>query len=147
VDEIRALAELKQNQLDALKVRAGSKAFSSIYRCKWGSNVLPGTMLAKIVQPANLMPELKVAETQARDVQIRQPHSRRTMERLPLCDASRSCGSERHRHRDVNSRVNSEGGSARFERRGTIDLEHLDDVLYVGRPPSVGEQHHQPVQT
>jgi len=72
-DEIRALAELKQNQLDALKVRAGIEGVLVDLPLQVGQHVLPGTMLAKIVQPDHLIAELKVAETQARDVQIGQP--------------------------------------------------------------------------
>ncbi len=73
VEEIRALDELKQKQLDALKVRAGIEGVLVDLPLQVGQHVLPGTMLAKVVQPDHLIAELKVAETQARDVQIGQP--------------------------------------------------------------------------
>jgi HlyD family secretion protein len=73
VDQILTLAELKQKQLDALKVRAGIEGVLVDLPLQVGQHVLPGTELAKVVQPNHLIAELKVAETQARDVQIGQP--------------------------------------------------------------------------
>ena len=92
VDQIRALAELKQKQLDALKVRAGIEGVLVDLPLQVGQHVVPGTMLAKVVQPDHLIAELKIAETQARDVQIGQPaHGRYTQwHRLWHRDARRS---------------------------------------------------------
>src|SRR5450432_4916071 len=73
VDQMRALAELKQKQLEALKVRAGIDGVLVDLPLQVGQHVLPGTMLAKVIQPNHLIAELKIAETQARDVQIGQP--------------------------------------------------------------------------
>src|SRR5213079_204400 len=73
VDQIRALAQLKQKQLDAMKVRAGIEGVLVDLPLQVGQHVTPGTMLAKVVQPDHLIAELKIAETQARDVQIGQP--------------------------------------------------------------------------
>src|SRR5450631_30046 len=62
VDEVRALAELKQKQLNALKVRAGIEGVLVDLPLQVGQHVLPGAMLAKVVQPDHLIAELKVAE-------------------------------------------------------------------------------------
>src|SRR5437879_13830915 len=75
VDQVRALAELKQKQLDDLKVRAGIDGVLVDLPLQVGQRVLPGIMLAKVVQPDHLMAALKVSETQARDVQIGEPAS------------------------------------------------------------------------
>ena len=72
---MRVLAELKQKQLDALKVRAKIEGVLVELPLHVGQHVTPGAMLAKVVQPNHLMAELKVAETQARDVQIGEPAS------------------------------------------------------------------------
>ena len=72
---MRVLAELKQKQLDALKVRAGIEGILVELPLQVGQHVLPGTMLAKVVQPNHLMAQLKIAETQARDVQPGEPAS------------------------------------------------------------------------
>ena len=73
VDQMRALGRAEEKQLDALKVRAGIDGVLVELPLQVGQHVLPGTMLAKVVQPDHLMAELKVAETQARDVQIGEP--------------------------------------------------------------------------
>src|SRR5580700_260507 len=70
VDQTSALAQLKQKQLDALKVRAGIDGVLVDLPLQVGQHVLPGAMLAKVIQPNHLIAELKIAETQARDVQI-----------------------------------------------------------------------------
>src|SRR5438067_6109335 len=70
VDQMRVLAELKQKQLDALKVRAGIDGDLVDLPLQVGQHVLPGVELAKIIQPNHLMATVKIAETQARDVQI-----------------------------------------------------------------------------
>src|SRR5207237_5960817 len=72
VDQIRALAQLKQKQFDAMKVRAGIEGVLVDLPLQVGQHVTPGTMLAKVVQPDHLIAELKIAETEARDVQIGQ---------------------------------------------------------------------------
>src|ERR1700726_1922530 len=73
VDQMSALAQLKQKQLDALRVRAGIDGVLVDLPLQVGQHVLPGAMLAKVVQPNHLIAELKIAETQARDIQIGQP--------------------------------------------------------------------------
>src|SRR3974390_741370 len=73
VEETRVLADLKKKQLDRLKVRAGIDGVLVDLPLQVGQHVTPGAMLAKVVQPNHLMAELKVAETQARDVQIGEP--------------------------------------------------------------------------
>ena len=137
VDQIRALAELKQKQLDALKVRAGIEGVLVDLPLQVGQHVLPGAMLAKIVQPNHLIAELKVAETQARDVQIGQPalvdtHNGAVAGTVMRVDPAVQNGT-------VTVDVNLTGELPKGARPdlsvdGTIDLEKLDDVLYVGRP-------------
>ncbi len=73
VDQARTLAELKRKQLDALKVRAGIDGVLVDLPLQVGQHVQPGAMLAKVVEPNHLMATLKIAETQARDVQDGEP--------------------------------------------------------------------------
>jgi HlyD family secretion protein len=82
VDQMRVLAELKQKQLDALKVCAGTDGVLVELPLHVGEHVSPGAMLAKVVQPDHLMAELKVASTQARDVQNNEPVSVDTHNRV-----------------------------------------------------------------
>ncbi|MGA8274548.1 MAG: HlyD family efflux transporter periplasmic adaptor subunit [Candidatus Sulfotelmatobacter sp.] len=137
VDEIRALAELKQRQLDALRVRAGIEGVLVDLPLQVGQHVLPGAMLAKIVQPNHLMAELKVAETQARDVQIGQPalvdtHNGTVAGTVTRIDPAVQNGTVTV---DVKLTGNlPKGARPDLSVDGTIDLERLNDVLYVGRP-------------
>jgi len=61
---MRVLAKLKQKQLDALKVRAGIDGDLVDLPLQVGQHVLPGTELAKVIQPNHLIAQLKIAETQ-----------------------------------------------------------------------------------
>jgi len=137
VDQIRALAELKQEQLDALKVRAGIEGVLVDLPLQVGQHVLPGTMLAKVVQPNHLMAELKIAETQARDVQIGQPALIDTHNGTINGNVMRVDPAVQNGTVTVDVKLTGDlpqGARPDLSVDGTIDLEKLDDVLYVGRP-------------
>ena len=72
VDQIRALMRLKQRQVDELHVRAGLAGVLQIVPVEVGQQVAPGTNLARVANPSRLKAELKIAETQAKDIQIGQ---------------------------------------------------------------------------
>ncbi len=73
VAQARALLGLKQKQQDALSVKAGISGVLSDMPHQVGEHVAPGTTLAKVIQLDQLKASLKIAETQARDIQIGQP--------------------------------------------------------------------------
>jgi HlyD family secretion protein len=137
VDQMRVLAELKQKQLDALKVRAGIEGVLVDLPLQVGQHVTPGAMLAKVVQPDHLIAELKVAETQARDVQIGEPavvdtHNGTVPGKVMRVDPAVQNGTV-----TVDVQVTGElpkGARPDLSVDGTIDLERLDNVLFVGRP-------------
>jgi RND family efflux transporter MFP subunit len=137
VDQIRALAELKQKQLDALKVRAGIEGVLVDLPLQVGQHVLPGTELAKVVQPNHLIAELKVPETQARDVQIGQPAQVDTHNGVVAGTVMRVDPAVQNGTVTVDVKLTGElpkGARPDLSVDGTIDLERLDNVLYVGRP-------------
>jgi HlyD family secretion protein len=137
VDQMRVLAELKQKQLDALKVRAGIDGVLVELPLHVGEHVFPGTMLAKVVQPNHLMAELKVAETQARDVQIGEPASVDTHNGIIAGTVMRVDPAVQNGTVTVDVKLTSElpkGARPDLSVDGTVDLERLDNVLYVGRP-------------
>jgi HlyD family secretion protein len=137
VDEIRALADLKQKQLDALQVRAGIAGVLVDLPLQVGQHVLPGTMLAKVVQPNHLIAELKIAETQARDVQIDQPAVVDTHNGTATGTVMRIDPAVQNGTVTVDVKLTGElpkGARPDLSVDGTIDLERLDNVLYVGRP-------------
>ncbi len=137
VDQIRALAELKQKQLDALKVRAGIEGVLVDLPLQVGQHVLPGTMLAKVVQPNHLIAALKVAETQARDVQIGQPAMVDTHNGTISGTVMRVDPAVQNGTVTVDVKLTGDlpkGARPDLSVDGTVDLEQLSNVLYVGRP-------------
>jgi RND family efflux transporter MFP subunit len=137
VEQMRVLAQLKQKQLDALKVRAGIDGVLVDLPLQVGQHVLPGTMLAKVVQPNHLMAELKVPETQARDVQIGEPASVDTHNGVIGGTVTRVDPAVQNGTVTVDVKLTGDmpkGARPDLSVDGTIDLEHLDNVLYVGRP-------------
>src|ERR1700757_741009 len=137
VDQMRVLAELKQKQLDALRVRAKIDGILVDLPLQVGQHVLPGTMLAKVVQPNHLMAELKVAETQARDVQIGEPASVDTHNGVISGEVMRVDPAVQNGTVTVDVKLTGElpkGARPDLSVDGTVDLERLDNVLYVGRP-------------
>lgn len=137
VDQMRVLAELKQKQLDALKVRAGIEGVLVDLPLQVGQHVTPGAMLAKVVQPDHLIAELKIAETQARDVQIGEPalvdtHNGTVAGQVMRVDPAVQNGTV-----TVDVQLTGtlpKGARPDLSVDGTIDLERLENVLYVGRP-------------
>ena len=137
VDELRALAQLKQTQLQRLKVQAGVDGVLVELPLQVGQHVLPGTELAKIVQPNHLMAELKIPETQARDVQIGEPASIDTHNGVIAGEVSRVDPAVQNGTVTVDVKLTGElpkGARPDLSVDGTIDLERLENVLYVGRP-------------
>lgn len=137
VDQMRTLAQLKQKQLDALRVRAGIDGVLVDLPLQVGQHVLPGTMLAKVVEPNHLMATLKVAETQARDVQIGEPASIDTHNGVIAGAVMRVDPAVQNGTVTVDVQLTGElpkGARPDLSVDGTIDLERLDNVLYVGRP-------------
>src|SRR5712664_349802 len=71
IDEQKALYQLKKSQLDALHVRAGIDGVLQLLPVEEGANVAVGTNLARVADPRRLKAEIKIAETQAKDVAYR----------------------------------------------------------------------------
>ncbi len=137
IDEMRALADLKEKQLQRLTGQAGVAGVLVELPLQVGQHVMPGTELAKIVQPNHLMAELKIPETQARDVQIGEPASIDTHNGVIAGEVSRVDPAVQNGTVTVDVKLTGElpkGARPDLSVDGTIDLEKLTDVLYVGRP-------------
>jgi HlyD family secretion protein len=137
VDQAKALLGLKQKQLDALSVRAGINGVLFEIDHQVGEHVDVGTTLAKVVQPEQLKASLKIAETQARDIQIGQPaeidtHNGVIEGKVMRIDPGVLNGT-------VTVDVELAGALPLGARPdlsvdGQIDLNRMSDVLFVGRP-------------
>ena len=143
VEEFRALAKLKESQVDRLRVRAGIDGVLQEQTLKIGQFVTPGTVLAKVVQPQRLKAELKIAETQAKDVQLGQPAAVDTHNGVIHGHVVRIDPSVVNGTVSVDVALDGalpQGARPDLSVDGTIDLEKMDNVLYVGRPAFGQEQ-------
>ncbi len=137
VEQLRALYELKRTQLDSLRVRAGAEGVLQELPVEVGQRVTAGTILAKVAQPTRLKAQLKIPETQAKDVQIGQVASIDT--RNGIIPGSVMRVDPAVQNGTVTVDVKLEGALPKGARPdlsvdGTIEIERLRDVLYVGRP-------------
>jgi HlyD family secretion protein len=137
VDQAKALLGLKQKQQDALSVRAGINGVLAELPHQVGEHVDTGTTLAKVVQLDQLKASLKIAETQARDIQIGQPaeidtHNGVIDGKVMRIDPAVLNGTVTV---DVElAGTLPQGARPDLSVDGTIDLDRIADVLYVGRP-------------
>jgi|SRR5215831_604593 len=137
VEQLRALAKLKKDQVDALKVRAGTNGVLQVVSVQEGQQVNPGANIARIADPASLKAELKVAETQINDVKEGQEATVDTRNGLIHGRVSRIDPAAREGTFTVDvTFTEALPGSARPDLSvdGTIELERLRNVLYVDRP-------------
>jgi HlyD family secretion protein len=137
VDQAQAIYDLKKHQLDALNVHAGISGVLTDLPLAVGQHVAIGTMLAQVVQPNQLKAQLKIAETQARDIRLGQPASVDTHNGLADGTVSRVDPAVQNGTVTVDVELTGklpDGARPDLSVDGTIDLERLKDVLYVGRP-------------
>jgi HlyD family secretion protein len=143
VAQAQAIYELKKQQLDALKVRAGISGVLTSLPLAVGQHVTMGTMLAEVVQPNQLKAQLKIPETQARDIQLGQPASVDTHNGIADGTVSRIDPAVVNGTVTVDVKLVGnlpDGARKDLSVDGTIDLERLRDVLYVGRPAFGNEE-------
>ena len=137
VDRLRTLHELRRRQVEDLRVRAGMPGVLQQVPLEEGQRVTTGTNLARVGDPTVLKAELRIAETQAKDVQIGQTAEVDTRNgviagRVTRIDPAVENGT-------VTVDVALAGALPRGARPdltvdGTIELERMEDVLFVGRP-------------
>jgi len=143
VNQARAVVQLKQQQRDALRVRAGLAGVLQIVPVDVGQQVAPGTNLARVANPARLKAEVKIAETQAKDIQVGQRADIDTRNGIVEGRVSRIDPSVQNGTRTVDVTLVGElpkGAVPDLSVDGTIELERLANVLSVGRPAFGQEQ-------
>ncbi len=135
--QLKVTSDLMRSQMEGLKVRAGIPGVLQEIPIQVGQRVTPGTMLAKVVQPTKLKAQLKIAETQAKDVVIGQPAAIDTRNGIVPGKVSRVDPSSQNGTVTVDVALEGElplGARPDLSVDGTIELDRLKDVLYVGRP-------------
>ncbi|HBY62841.1 MAG TPA: RND transporter [Solibacterales bacterium] len=137
ISKLRAEWELKKKQVDQLKIRADAAGVLQQLPVEVGQRVTPGTLLAKVAQPWKLKADLKIAETQAKDIQLGQIAMIDTRNGVIPGKVSRIDPAVINGTRTVDVRLEGElppGAVPDLSVDGTIELERLDDIVYVGRP-------------
>jgi HlyD family secretion protein len=137
VEEMKALYQLKHSQVEALHLRAGINGVLQLLPVEEGQRVTTGTNLARVADPKKLKAEIKIAETQAKDVAIGQKATIDTRNGVVLGHVKRIDPSVQNGTVTVDVAITDplpQGARADLSVDGTIELENLKDVLYVGRP-------------
>jgi HlyD family secretion protein len=151
IEQLRALYDLKRQQIEQLKVRAGiagvllqlgpdtAAGGQAASKLEAGQRVTAGSVLAKIAQPEKLKAELKITETQAKDIALGQPASIDTRNGVIPGKVTRIDPAA------VNGTVAVDvallgklppGARPDLSVDGTVELEKLTDIVFVGRPTS-----------
>jgi HlyD family secretion protein len=149
VEQLRALAQLRRRQVEDLRVRAGIagvlQQLGDQTPLQVGQQVTPGTNLARVAEPRRLKAELKIAETQAKDILLGQPVSVDTRNGVVPGHVVRIDPAVQNGTVTVDVALDGElpkGARPDLSVDGTIELERLEDVLYVQRP-AFGQENSQ----
>ncbi len=143
VEQARALHTLKREQVEALRVRAGTDGVLEQMKVEVGERVPPDKILAKVTDPKNLKAVVKIPETQARDVQPGQIASIDTRNGIVTGSVARIDPAVTEGTVAVDVTMEEplpRGARPDLTVTGTIEIERLQDVLYVSRP-SYGQAH------
>jgi HlyD family secretion protein len=137
VESMRALYELRRREVNSLKVRAGIGGVLQELPVQVGQRVSPGTVLARVARPEKLKAELRIPEVQAKDVQVGLPAAIDTRNGIVNGRVTRVAPSSVEGAVIVDVALLGplpKGARPELSVDGTIEIERLDNVLYVGRP-------------
>jgi HlyD family secretion protein len=142
VEQARAIYDLQLKQKNMLKVRAGMNGILQELTLNGntlqeGQQVPAGTTIAKVANLGRLKAELKIPETQTKDVQLGQLAQVDTHNGLVEGKVTRIDPSVQNGTRTVDVALNGDpppGAVPDLSVDGTIDLERITSVLFAGRP-------------
>jgi len=139
IEKLRATWMLKKKQVDDLTIRAGIKGRMQEMTLEVGQREKPGDILAKVAQPGKLMARLQIPETQAKDILLGQKASIDTRNGIVAGHVKRIDASIVNGTRTIDCKLDGllpQGAVPDLSVDGTIELENLANVVYVGRPAS-----------
>ena len=137
VDKLRATWERKKQQVRELVIRAGTTGVLQEITLQVGQRIQPGAVLAKVARPDNLKAELKISETQAKDILLGQKASIDTRNGIIPAHVVRIDPNVVNGTRTVDCALDGplpSGAVPDLSVDGTVEFERLEEVLYIGRP-------------
>ncbi len=137
VEQAQTLVELRRHQVEGLRVRAGISGILQELPVQVGQRVTPGTNLARVARPGELKAELRIPETQAKDVALGQTASIDTRNGIVAGRVARIAPSVQEGTVTVDVALTAslpKGARPDLAVDGTIEIERLPDVMFVGRP-------------
>jgi multidrug resistance efflux pump len=137
IERLKAVVAFRRKQVDSMNVRSVDRGVLSELPLELGQWVTPGAMLAKVVQPEKLKAVLRIPETQARDLALHLPAVVDTRNGVVKGEVSRISPSASQGSVEVDIALPAElprGSRPDLTVEGTIEIEKLQNVLFVGRP-------------
>jgi HlyD family secretion protein len=143
IEQLRAQLRLNQEQVASLQVRAGTAGVLQEVTVEVGQQITPGTNIARVADPTTLKAALQIPETQIKDISLGQVASIDTRSGVAPVPGRVMRIDPGARNGTITVDVQLEGALPQGARPdlsvdGTIELERLENVLYVGRPASGG---------
>ncbi len=137
IERLKAVVAFRQKQVDSMRVRSVEKGVPSELPLELGQWVTPGSLLAKVVQPEKLKAVLRIPETQARDLALGLAASVDTRNGVVQGKVWRISPSANQGSVEVDVSLPGElprGARPDLTVEGTVEIEKLASVLFVGRP-------------
>jgi len=137
VEQLRALARLQQQQVASLEVRAGIDGVLQQVSVEVGQRVPAGTILAKVVEPSRLLAQLRIPETQARDIALEQRAAIDTRNGMVRGHVIRIDPASQNATVTIDVALDEplpRGARPDLTIDGTIELERIANALQAGRP-------------
>jgi HlyD family secretion protein len=137
VEQRQALYDLRRNQVEALRVRPGMSGVLQRVPVEVGQQVAVGTNLAQVADPTRLKAQLRIPATQARDILLGQKAEVDTRNGIIPGHVIRIDPAVQDGTVTVDVALDAalpRGARPDLNVDGTVELEHLEDILYVGRP-------------
>lgn len=139
VERLRSIAQFQSSLVNSMVVRAGARGILQEVPLQVGQYALPGTVLAKVVPtPIRLKAVLRIPETQAKDLAIGQRATIDTRNGLAPGHVVRIDPAAIGGTVTVDVALDGEppaGARPDLSVDGVVEIERLDRVLHVGRPP------------
>src|SRR5438445_3104294 len=137
IERLKAVVAFRRKQVDSMKVRSIDRGVLSELPLELGQWVTPGALLAKVVQPEQLKAVLRIPETQARDLALHLAAAIDTRNGVVQGQVARISPSANQGSVEVDISLPAEltrGARPDLTVEGTIEIEKLQNVLFVGRP-------------